>query len=380
MAKDLNQISPCILATGGAGFIGSHVVVELLQEGYRVVVLDNFENSERDIADRIRQITQSDFTMIEGDVRDPRLVEDVIRAYCVDAVIHLAGKKAVAESVAHPLLYFRDNLMGALSLLTAMQKTGVARLAFSSSATVYGTPERLPIAETAKTGVTNPYGRTKLMIEEIIDDLSTAWGALRAISLRYFNPVGAHRSGLIGESPRGVPNNLFPYVAQTAAGERDRVQVFGGDYDTSDGTGVRDFIHVVDLARGHVRAIDLLLSGAAEEMVGHQRVNLGTGRGYSVKQVIGSFSRACGAAIPFEVVARRPGDAAASLADPGRAAELLGWRARYDLEEMCRDHWAFQSGVSLRKRERPVPAKAVGADGRARSGIGAVPPEQAPAP
>jgi UDP-glucose 4-epimerase len=332
----------CVLATGGAGYIGSHVAVELLKAGYRVVILDNFENSDREIAEQILKITRGSLSVVEADVRDRDAVENALRTFNVDAVIHLAGKKAVAESVSNPLLYFRDNLTGAISLLEAMQAAGVLRLVFSSSATVYGYPERLPIRENAPTGVTNPYGRTKLMIEEMLDDVTHAWSDLRVISLRYFNPVGAHPSGLIGEQPKGIPNNLFPFVAQTATGERDRVRVFGGDYETADGTGVRDFIHVVDLAEGHVCALDLLMKEPKEGLLTHQRINLGTGRGYSVLEVIGAFSRACGAQIPFEIVARRPGDAAASLADPALAQSLLGWRARFGLEEMCRDHWAFQ--------------------------------------
>lgn len=335
--------SPCILATGGAGYIGSHVVVELLGAGYRVVILDNFENSDRRVVSRIPEIAQGgDVTLIEGDVRDQRIVEEVLKSYRVDAVIHLAGKKAVGESVADPLLYFHDNLLGAIALLRGMKAIGVPSLVFSSSATVYGMPKALPIDETAPTGVTNPYGRTKLMIEEIVDDLAVSWSRFRAVSLRYFNPVGAHASGLIGETPRGIPNNLFPYVAQTAAGVRDRVRVFGGDYDTPDGSGIRDYIHVVDLAKGHVRAMDLLLRIGPTWTTRHRRINLGTGRGYSVLEVIGAFSRACGKQISYEIVDRRPGDAAASLADPSLAVELLGWRAEHDLQAMCRDHWAFQ--------------------------------------
>ena len=246
------------------------------------------------------------------------------------------------KSVGDPLLYFHDNLLGGIALLRGMKAVGATGLVFSSSATVYGMPEVLPIDEAAPTGVTNPYGRTKLMLEEIIDDVVASWDSFRAVSLRYFNPVGAHRSGLIGENPRGIPNNLFPYVAQTAAGARDRVRVFGGDYGTPDGTGIRDFIHVVDLAKGHVRAIDLLLRVGTKWDTRHKRINLGTGRGYSVLEVIDAFSKACGREIPCEIVARRPGDAAASLADPSLAAELLDWRAEHDLQAMCRDHWAFQ--------------------------------------
>lgn len=342
MKRDSKETKPCILATGGAGYIGSHVCVELLNAGYRVVILDNFENSDRNVAAHIPQLAHGDITLAEGDVRDRRVVEEVLRYHKVDAVIHLAGKKAVGESVDDPLLYFRDNLYGAIALLQAMQACDVSSLVFSSSATVYGFPKTLPISEAAQTRVTNPYGRTKLIIEEIIDDLAVSWPDFQAISLRYFNPVGAHPSGQIGESPKGIPNNLFPYVAQTAAGERDCVQIFGGDYDTPDGTGIRDFIHVVDLAKGHTRAIKKLFDSDAKWPEPHQRINLGTGRGYSVLEVIAAFSAASGVKIPYKIAPRRAGDAAASLADPSRAFSLLGWQAKHDLTEMCRDHWAFQ--------------------------------------
>jgi UDP-glucose 4-epimerase len=331
-----------ILATGGAGYIGSHVAVELLSAGYRVVVLDNFENSERDAIDRINGIGAGEVALVEGDVRDQAVVGDLFQRYPVTAVIHLAGKKAVAESVEKPLLYFDANINGALTLFRAMQAAGVERLVFSSSANVYGVPETLPIDESARTGPTNPYGQTKLMIEQIIDGLVVAEPRLSAISLRYFNPVGAHESGLIGENPRDVPNNLFPYIAQTAARKRRTVQVFGDDYPTRDGTGMRDYIHVVDLARGHVAAVDHMIRGRSQGGE-HLRINLGTGQGYTVLEAIAAFSKACGFSIPFEITARRPGDVAASLADPSKAHALLGWRARHGLEKMCADHWAFQS-------------------------------------
>lgn len=346
----------CILATGGAGYIGSHVVVELLAAGYRVVILDNFENSDRRAVAQIPRIAAGDVILVEGDVRDQNVVEEVLRQHRVDAVIHLAGKKAVGESVADPLLYFHDNLLGAVSLLRAMREVGVRKLVFSSSATVYGYPKTLPIPESAPTGVMNPYGRTKLMIEEIIDDLAVAEPDFHAISLRYFNPVGAHPSALIGENPRGMPNNLFPYVAQTAAGMRKAVQVFGSDYETKDGTGVRDYIHVVDLARGHVSAIDYLFSARPENR--HLRINLGTGTGYSVLEIIAAFSEACGSPIPYDLVARRPGDAAVSLADPSLARQLLDWRATRDLRAMCADHWAFQKRQMEEQKPRLVAAAA----------------------
>ncbi|MTE01491.1 UDP-glucose 4-epimerase GalE [Paracoccus sp. YIM 132242] len=337
-----------ILATGGAGYIGSHVVVELLEAGHRVVILDNFENSDRRTVARIPQIARGTVVLVEGDVRDRAVVTEVLRQYRIDAVIHLAGKKAVGQSVADPLLYFRDNLLGAISLLQGMQAAGVGKLVFSSSATVYGIPKVLPIPETAPTGTTNPYGRTKLMIEEMVDDLVTADPRFQAISLRYFNPVGAHPSGLIGENPRDVPNNLFPYVAQTAIGQRPEVQVFGADYDTPDGTGVRDYIHVMDLARGHVAAIERMFGPGFEDR--HMRINLGTGTGYSVLQIIDAFSQACGFPVPYRVTARRPGDVAVSLADPCRAGAVLGWRATRDLARMCADHWTFQQQAALDSR------------------------------
>jgi UDP-glucose 4-epimerase len=314
-----------------------------MQAGYKVVLLDNFENSDRSMAARLPSIVQGgDITLIEGDVRSQKVVEEVLRTCRVNAVVHLAGKKAVGQSVDDPLLYFHDNLLGAIALMRGMREGNVPILVFSSSATVYGIPSALPIDEAAPTGATNPYGRTKLMIEQMIDDVAASWDEFRAISLRYFNPVGAHQSALIGEHPRGIPTNLFPYVAQTAAGLRDKVRVLGCNFDTPDGTGIRDFIHVVDLAKGHVRAMDLLFQISASRPLRHQRINLGTGRGYSVLQVLDEFSRACGQQIPYEIVTRRPGDVAASVADPSLAADLLGWRAECDLSAMCRDHWAFQ--------------------------------------
>lgn len=342
-----------ILATGGAGYIGSHVVVSLLEAGHRVVILDNFENSDRFTVARIPRIAPGSVVLVEGDVRDQALVTDILHQYHVDAVIHLAGKKAVGESVADPLLYFNDNIGGAVSLLCAMQATGVSKLIFSSSATVYGMTEVMPIDETAATSATNPYGRTKLMIEEIIEDLTVADTDFRAISLRYFNPVGAHSSGLIGENPKGAPNNLFPYVAQTACGLRKEVQVFGSDYDTPDGTGIRDYLHVVDLARGHVAAIDHIFGPMPQNR--HQRINLGTGTGYSVLEVLEAFSKACGFQIPHRLAPRRPGDAARSLADPSLAHRLLGWKALHDLDQMCADHWAFQQKAAQDTRPTLIP-------------------------
>ena len=331
----------CILATGGAGYIGSHVTVELLSVGYDVVILDNFENSKPEAVDSIRSVGAGAPTLVEGDVRDYELVRSTLRRHGITAVIHLAGRKSVAESVADPLLYFDVNVNGSITLLRAMREEGVRRLVFSSSATVYAPTESLPIPETAALGPTNPYGRSKLMIEQMIDPICDADSGFSAISLRYFNPVGAHESGLIGEDPLDIPNNLFPYVAQTAAGLREFVQVYGGDYPTSDGTGLRDYVHVVDLAHGHVAAVGHLLRGDNERS-GHLRLNLGTGRGFTVLEAIAAFSRACGHDIPYRIVGRRPGDMVASVADPSAAAQVLAWRAERDLEQMCADHWAFQ--------------------------------------
>jgi UDP-glucose 4-epimerase len=331
------------LATGGAGFIGSHVTVALLEAGHEVTVLDDFSNARPSVIDRIGALAPRPPALVVGDVRDPAALEAAFGAGPVDAVVHLAGLKAVGESVADPLRYADVNVGGAVALLRAMQARGVRRLVFSSSATVYGAPERNPISEDAPLGPLNPYGRTKLIIERIIDDLVAADPRFAAISLRYFNPVGAHASAMIGENPRDVPNNLFPFVAQTAAGVRDRIRVFGADYPTPDGTGVRDYIHVVDLAAGHLAAIDRLL--ADEGFSGRNLpLNLGCGRGYSVLEAIAAFSRAVGRPIPHEIVARRPGDAAVCVADPARAAAVLGWRALRGIDEMCRDHWAFQQG------------------------------------
>ena len=341
-----------ILATGGAGYIGSHVAVALAAAGHEVVILDNFENSTPQTVGRIESITGTRIPVIEADVRHRGAVEWTLRHHRIDAVIHLAGKKAVGESVADPLMYFDENLNGAIALLGAMARTGVTRLVFSSSATVYGTPQTLPIHEAFPTSVLSPYGRTKLMIEEMIDDVTRANPALTAISLRYFNPVGAHSSGLIGEDPRDIPNNLFPFVAQAAAGLRDAVNVFGGDYPTPDGTGLRDYIHVSDLARGHVCAIDHALSqdvtGTARPAGGHLRVNLGAGRGYTVLEVIAAFARACGHPVPHRIVSRRAGDIAASVADPALAERLFGWTAQQDLDRMCADHWHFQCAALAR--------------------------------
>jgi UDP-glucose 4-epimerase len=335
-----------VLATGGAGYIGSHVVVELISAGYGVVILDNFENASPDVAGRLARITGVDVPVIRGDVRDRELVAETLTRYGIDVVVHLAGKKAVGDSVAHPLSYYSANVCGAVALMEAMRDTGVERLVFSSSATVYEFNGHATLKEDAALKPSNPYGRTKLMTEEIITDMVAAQGLASAMSLRYFNPTGAHSSGLIGDDPSAVPNNLFPFIAQTAAGLHQKVLIFGDDYETPDGTGVRDFIHVVDLARGHVAAVAHLMRGAANGT--HLRVNLGTGIGHSVKAALTTFSAACGFNIPYEVVARRPGDIAACVADPDRAAKLLGWTANLSFEQMCVDHWAFQQKFAER--------------------------------
>ena len=332
-----------VLVTGGAGFIGSHVAAALIEAGYAVVILDNFENSRGDIGDRLSAMGFGYPDIVEADVRDNATLEQIFTCHGIDAVVHMAGKKAIGDSIADPLLYYCANLIGAMTLLAAMTRHKVRHLVFSSSATVYGTPGQLPIDERAPLGPANPYGRTKLMIEQMISDLAATEPDFRAISLRYFNPVGAWRGGLIGEEPKGTPSNLFPYIAQTAAGTRTRVSVYGADYPTPDGTGIRDYVHVVDLARGNVAAVDLLMGSG--DTAGHQAINLGTGRGYSVVESIAAFERACKRTIPYEITARRPGDVAVCVADPSLAERLLGWRAELDLDAMCADHWAFQNSV-----------------------------------
>jgi UDP-glucose 4-epimerase len=344
-----------ILATGGAGYVGSHVVAELLAAGHAVTILDNFENARRDTPRRIAEIGHGVPEVEECDVRDGPGLDRVFARRRYSAVIHLAGLKAVGDSVVDPLRYYDANLSGAVTLLRAMIRARQRRFVFSSSATVYGAPRRVPVDEQAPLRPTNPYGRTKRMIERIATDVVAAHPDFAAVSLRYFNPVGAHPSGLIGEYPKGPPNNLFPFIAQTAAGRRAIVQVFGADYDTPDGTGVRDYIHVVDLARGHVAALSYLLGGGARGR--HRRVNLGKGDGHSVMEALGAFSRACGFEIPYEIVARRPGDVAECVADPRRAERLFGWRAERDLETMARDHWAFQQAAADRdRRAQKLPA------------------------
>ena len=328
-----------VLVTGGAGYIGSHTVVELVAAGFDVHIVDNFCNSERWILERLTTLCGHEIPHTELDLLDEAALQACFAEVRPGAVIHFAALKAVGESVQQPLRYHRNNVGGTLALLQAMQDHGCRHLVFSSSATVYGVPERCPIREDAPLGATNPYGQTKLVMEHVIRDLLAAPGStLKAAILRYFNPAGAHESGLIGELPRGVPNNLVPFVAQTAAGLREAIQVFGNDYPTRDGTGVRDYIHVVDLAQAHVAALRALRDGEAREIT----VNLGTGTGYSVLEVIEAFGRAVGRPIPHRIAPRRPGDVAECWADPALAERLLGWKARRGLDAMCTDAWRWQ--------------------------------------
>lgn len=326
-----------ILVTGGAGYIGSHACVELLQAGHEVVVVDNLCNSRCEVLGRIERIAGRPVAFHECDVRDVSALRQIFRGHAIDAVLHFAGLKAVEESVARPLEYYDNNVGGTLALCAAMAEAGVRQLVFSSSATVYGDPDAVPVREDHPLRPTNPYGRSKAMVESILQDLFRSDSAWKIALLRYFNPVGAHESGLIGEDPGGVPNNLVPFIAQVAAGRREALNVYGNDYPTPDGTGVRDYIHVVDLARGHLAALEKLTS---REVL---TANLGTGRGYSVLEMVEAFRQASGREIPYRIVARRRGDVAASYADPGLAARLLGWRAERGLEEMCRDVWRWQS-------------------------------------
>tara|TARA_R110002111_G_scaffold99397_1_gene153774 strand:- start:1266 stop:2288 length:1023 start_codon:yes stop_codon:yes gene_type:complete len=326
-----------ILVTGGAGYIGSHTCIKLLEAGYAVVVLDNFSNSSPEALRRVEDITGKTTTLVQGDINDLPLLNQLFSDHAIDAVIHFAGLKAVGESVAEPLRYYHNNVTGTLTLCRAMQAAGINKLVFSSSATVYGDPASLPIREDFPTSATNPYGRSKLIIEEILRDLHHSAPNWDIALLRYFNPVGAHPSGRIGEDPADIPNNLLPYIAQVAVGRREYLSVFGGDYDTIDGTGVRDYIHVMDLADGHVRALEWL-----ERKQGIQAFNLGTGTGYSVLQMLKAFEQACGKELPYKLVERRAGDVASCYADPAMAAEVLGWSAELGLEAMCADAWRWQ--------------------------------------
>lgn len=326
-----------ILLTGGAGFIGSHTAVEMTQAGHDVVIFDNFCNSDATVLDRLETILGKRLAFEEGDIRDYDRIREVLEKHQIEAVVHFAGLKAVGESCEKPLEYFDNNITGTLVLLQAMKSLGIKRIIFSSSATVYGTPQYLPLDEKHPLSVTNPYGRTKLQVEEILSDLCASDAEWSAVCLRYFNPIGAHESGLIGENPRGIPNNLLPYVARVAAGQLEALQVFGNDYDTPDGTGVRDYIHVVDLAKGHVLAAQYALAHT-----GWIAINLGTGIGYSVLDIVKAYEKACGKPVPYKIVARRPGDVASNWADPKLAKELLGWEAQYTLQDMCEHSWNFQ--------------------------------------
>jgi len=327
-----------ILVTGAAGYIGSHTCVALVESGYDIVAIDNFANSKPEALRRVAEITGKAFPVHSVDMLDAQALDEVFRAYAFQAVIHFAGLKAVGESVAQPLRYYRNNLGSTLNLLESMLQHGVKKIVFSSSATVYGASNEMPLKEDMPIAPVNPYGQTKAMIEQILRDVAVATEGFGAALLRYFNPVGAHPSGRIGEDPQGIPNNLVPYVAQVAVGKRPEVVVFGGDYPTPDGTGVRDYIHVMDLASGHVRALDWVLSHA-----GAEAFNLGTGKGSSVLEVIRAFERASGRKIPYRIGPRRPGDAAVSYADPSKAEHVLGWKATQDLDAMCRDTWRWQS-------------------------------------
>ena len=328
-----------ILVTGGAGFIGSHTCVELLEAGYEVVVVDNLYNASRKSMDRIEQITGKKPIFYEADILDREALNKIFEKEQIDSVIHFAGLKAVGESVAKPIEYYYNNIAGTLVLCDVMRNHNVKNIVFSSSATVYGDPAFIPITEECPKGkITNPYGQTKGMLEQVLEDIHVSDPEWNVILLRYFNPIGAHKSGLIGEDPKGIPNNLVPYVAQVAIGKLECLGVFGDDYDTPDGTGVRDCIHVVDLAKGHVAAIKKL-----EEKKGVLIYNLGTGKGYSVLDVVHAFEKACGKKIPYAVKPRRPGDIATCYADPAKAKAELGWEAENGIEEMCADSWRWQS-------------------------------------
>ncbi len=327
-----------ILVTGGMGYIGSHTVVELQNAGHEVVVVDNLSNAVATVQERVQRITGKSFVFEEADIRDRAALERIFGTHEVDAVIHFAGLKAVGESVAQPLRYYDNNVNGSVILFETMARFGVKSLVFSSSATVYGDPASVPIREDFPLSATNPYGRSKLMIEDILRDLSKAEPDWRIALLRYFNPVGAHESGLIGEEPNGIPNNLVPYIAQVANGQRDKLSVFGGDYPTPDGTGLRDYIHVVDLSIGHVKTLDRLAKGP-----GLVTYNLGTGRGNSVLEMVKAFEEACGRKIAYQIVDRRPGDVAKCYADPAKAREELGWTAERDVAQMCADVWRYQT-------------------------------------
>jgi len=325
-----------VLVTGGCGYIGSHTCCELLDNGYDVVIIDNLSNSKSDVIDKITEITGKDVKFYEGDVCDKNILETIFNENEIDAVIHFAGLKAVGESVAKPLMYYRNNLDSTLSLLEVMNEHNCKKIAFSSSATVYGSPKELPIRESFDLSTTNPYGSTKLYIEGILKDLYVSDKDWSIAILRYFNPIGAHKSGLIGENPNGIPNNLMPYILKVATKELEILNVFGNDYDTHDGTGVRDYIHVVDLAKGHIKAIEKVLNSTGVDCY-----NLGTGTGYSVLDIINTFERVNNIKVNYRIVDRRPGDIAACYADPSYAFEKLGWKAELGIEDMCKDAYNY---------------------------------------
>ncbi len=328
-----------ILVTGGAGYIGSHTCIELINAGYEVVVVDNLYNSSEESLKRVGAIVGQEIKFYEADIRDAAAMKNIFENEKIDAVIHFAGLKAVGESVAKPMEYYDNNINGTLVLCNAMKEAGVKNIIFSSSATVYGDPAFIPITEECPKGqCTNPYGWTKSMLEQILTDIHTSDNEWNVVLLRYFNPVGAHKSGMIGENPKGIPNNLMPYITQVAVGKRECLGVFGNDYDTHDGTGVRDYIHVVDLAEGHVKALKKI-----EEKAGVCVYNLGTGNGYSVLDMVKAFGKACGHEIKYEIKDRRPGDIATCYADPAKAKAELGWEAKRGLDEMCEDSWRWQS-------------------------------------
>jgi len=327
-----------ILVTGGTGYIGSHTCVELLQAGYNVVIVDNLYNSSKEVLNRIETLTGIMPKFYEEDILNKEGIRKIFKENKIDAVIHFAGYKAVGESVSIPITYYQNNVAGSLNLYEVMKEEGCKVLCFSSSATVYGDPHTVPITEDFPLSTTNPYGTTKLFNERILEDICTSDPEWSVVLLRYFNPIGAHKSGLIGETPNGIPNNLVPYIAQVATGQRDFLRVWGNDYNTVDGTGVRDYIHVVDLALGHIKAIEYALKNK-----GAEKVNLGTGNGYSVLQVKDAYEKASGRKIPFQIMDRRPGDIATCYADTAKAKELLGWQAQYGIDDMCKDSWNFQS-------------------------------------
>lgn len=325
-----------VLVTGGAGYIGSHTCVELLNAGEEIIILDNFVNSKPEALNRIKAITGKDFRFYEADLLNKEAIDKIFNENSIDAVIHFAGLKAVGESVMQPMRYYHNNITGTLNLCDVMQAHNVKKMVFSSSATVYGTPKTVPIDETFPLSTTNPYGSTKLMIEQILRDIYTADHNWSIALLRYFNPIGAHKSGLIGEDPNGIPNNLMPYIAQVAIGKLECLGVFGNDYPTHDGTGVRDYIHVVDLSLGHLKALAKIRKDK-----GVDAYNLGTGKGYSVLDVVAAFEKASGQKVKYQIKPRRPGDIAECYANPEKAKKILGWEAKYGIEEMCRDAWNF---------------------------------------